>query len=56
MRASPYDLSALGLTPVQVETSGGRAEYTRLQRAFAERAAPLRQQLIDECDRLLALP
>jgi hypothetical protein len=56
MRASPYDLSALGLLPVPVETPAGRAEFTRLQRGFAERAAPLRQQLIDECDRLLALP
>ncbi len=55
MRASPYDLSALGLEPVRVETPGGRAEYTRLQREFADRAAPLRASLIDECDRLLAL-
>jgi hypothetical protein len=53
MRASPYDLSALGLEPVRVETPGGRAEYTRRQREFAERAAPLRKRLIAECDRLL---
>jgi len=56
MRASPYDLAALGLAPVRVETAAGRAEYTRLQRGFAERAAPLRTRLIDECDRILALP
>jgi hypothetical protein len=55
MRASPYDLSALGFEPVRVETAGGRAEYARLQREFAERAAPLRARLISECDRLLAL-
>jgi hypothetical protein len=54
MRASPYDLRALGLEPVRVETSDGRAEYSRLQREFAERAAPLRARLIAECDRLLA--
>jgi hypothetical protein len=53
MRASPYDLTALGLSPVRVETSGGRAEYTRLQREFAQRAVPLRQRLVDECDHLL---
>jgi hypothetical protein len=56
MRASPYDLSALGFEPVRVETAGGRAEYTRLQREFADRAAPLRTRLIGECDRLLSLP
>jgi hypothetical protein len=55
MQASPYDLSALGLAPVQVETPAGRAEYIRLQREFADRAAPLRQRLIAECDRILAL-
>ena len=54
MMASPYDLSALGLSPVRVETPGGRAEYTRLQREFTDRAAPLRQRLIAECDALLA--
>jgi hypothetical protein len=47
MRASPYDLSALGLEPVPVETPEGRADYARRQRGFAERSAPLRQALID---------
>jgi len=55
MRASPYDLTALGFAPVRVEEPGGRAEYTRLQREFAEQAAPLRARLVHECDRLLAL-
>ncbi|MGE5829341.1 MAG: 3-methyladenine DNA glycosylase [Micromonosporaceae bacterium] len=54
MRASPYDLSALGYEPVRVETAAGRAEYAAGQRHFAERAAPLRTRLIVECDRLLA--
>jgi hypothetical protein len=53
MRASPYDLSALGLEPIRVETPGGRAEYTRLQQDFAHRAEPLRARLVAECDRLL---
>ncbi len=54
MRASPYDLSALGYSPVPVETPEGRAEYVASQRRFAERGAPLRSRLIAETDRLLA--
>ncbi|MFC7405444.1 3-methyladenine DNA glycosylase [Georgenia alba] len=45
MRASPYDLRALGHEPVTIETAEGRAEYVAAQRAFAERAAPLRARL-----------
>jgi hypothetical protein len=55
MRASPYDLSALGYSPVRVETTEGKQDYVAAQRAFAERGAPLRQRLLDECERLLAL-
>ncbi|HEX2894222.1 MAG TPA: 3-methyladenine DNA glycosylase [Marmoricola sp.] len=55
MRASPYDLSELGYEPVRIETQQGKAEYVASQRAFAERAAPLRQRLVEECDRLLAV-
>ncbi len=54
MRASPYDLRALGYRPVAVETPEGRADYVAAQRAFGERAAPLRSRLISACDRLLA--
>jgi hypothetical protein len=54
MRASPYDLSALGYEPVRVETPEGRAGYVRAQRDFATRAAPLRARLIDAIDRLTA--
>ncbi len=53
MRASPYDLAALGYAPVKIETSEGRAEYERLQRGFAERARPLRSRLKALCERLL---
>jgi hypothetical protein len=55
MRASPYDLSTLGYSPVRIETPEGKKEYAEAQRAFAERGAPLRQRLIAECDRLLAV-
>jgi hypothetical protein len=53
MRASPYDLADLGYEPVPIETAEGRARYVEAQRSFAERAAPLRGRLIDECERLL---
>ena len=54
MRAAPYDLADLGYAPVRIETPDGRQEYAAAQRAFAERAAPLRLRLVAECDRLLA--
>jgi hypothetical protein len=53
MRASPYDLSALGYQAVAIETAAGKAEYASAQRAFAQRARPLREQLVALCDRLL---
>jgi hypothetical protein len=54
MRASPYDLSALGHSPVRVETPEGKQDYVAAQRAFAERGRLLRQRLVDEVERLLA--
>ena len=54
MRASPYDFSGLGLEAVRIETPEGKQEYVAAQRGFAERGAPLRTRLVDECDRLLA--
>ncbi|WP_245572509.1 3-methyladenine DNA glycosylase [Actinokineospora enzanensis] len=53
MRASPYDLSALGYSPVRIETEEGRAEYVRAQSAFAARSMPLRERLISLCETLL---
>jgi hypothetical protein len=52
MRASPYDFSELGFEPVRIETTEGKHEYVAAQRSFAERGAPLRQRLIDTCERL----
>ena len=54
MRASPYDLADLGFEPVRIETPDGKREYTEAQRRLAERGAPLRERLIEECERLLA--
>ena len=56
MRASPYDLSDLGYQPVRIETPEGKQEYAAAQRGFAERGAPLRRRLIQECERLLGVP
>jgi hypothetical protein len=53
MRASPYDLSAYGFEPIEIETPAGRAEYVRIQQLVARRAEPLRAGLIDRCDLLL---
>ena len=54
MRASPYDLSAYGYSPITVENATGRAEYVRCQTAIMRRAAPLRAALLERCDLLLA--
>ena len=54
MRAAPYDLTDLGFEPVAIETTAGKAAYVEAQRGFAERGAPLRARLIEECERLLA--
>jgi hypothetical protein len=53
MRASPYDLSELGFPPVRIESAAGKHEYATAQRGFAERGAPLRRRLIEQCEQLL---
>ena len=50
MRASPYDLSALGYVPVAIETPNGRAEYAAAQRDFATRGQGLRERLLQALD------
>jgi len=46
MRASPYDLTAIGYPPIRIETAAGRAEYVRHQREFAAEAGLLRGRLL----------
>ncbi len=53
MAAAPYDLAAFGVEPVRIETPEGKQEYAAAQRVFAERGAPLRARLAEECERLL---
>ncbi len=46
MRASPYDLTDLGYSPVRIETAEGKAEYVTAQRGIAASAAALRSRLL----------
>jgi hypothetical protein len=39
---------------VRIETAEGKREFAEAQRVFAERGAPLRRRLVEECERLLA--
>ena len=55
MRASPYDLRALGYAPLPIETPAGRAEYAAAQREFAARGQSLRERLLLALDALDAL-
>jgi len=54
MRASPYDLRALGYEPIPVETAGGRAAYVAAQRVIAGRGGALRARLLVACAALAA--
>jgi hypothetical protein len=56
MRASPYDVTAVGLEPVAIETAAGRAAYVAAQRAFAERSVPLRERLLAVTTALVGAP
>jgi hypothetical protein len=47
MRASPYDVTSLGLEPVRIETEAGRADYAAQQAVFCQQAEPLRRRLTD---------
>lgn len=55
IRASPYDLSGIGLDTLPVETPDGKAEYVAAQRVHSEQAASLRDRLIAVCDTALAV-
>jgi hypothetical protein len=55
MRASPYDLSEFGFTPIRIETKDGREEYVEGQRAVWRAGVPVRERLI-EAYRKIATP
>lgn len=54
MRASPYDLTEQGYSPIRIETEEGRKEYQRLQQEYAQKTTALRQELADFCRKLRA--
>ena len=51
---SPTSADRASYEPVRIETAEGKQEYVAAQRGFADRAAPLRRRLIEECERFLA--
>jgi len=53
MRASPYDLSEYGYTPIRVETPEGRNEYAAAQHFIFEKGQPLAKRLHKECSLVL---
>jgi hypothetical protein len=54
MRASPYELSALGYDAVPIETREGKAAYVDAQRGFTARSQALRRRLLEATDGVLA--
>lgn len=50
MEASPYDCRDWGLGVVAIETTAGKNDYVRRQRALAERAEPIRHRLVNIVD------
>ena len=54
MQASAYDCSSLGYAAIPVETAAGRATYERRQRELSEIAHPIRAQLIERLEQILA--
>lgn len=55
MRAAPYDLRDVGIEPLLVETDEGRREFTRLQQAFAQRAAAIRAEILGKTGAVVAI-
>ncbi len=53
MRAAPYDLSALGVEAIPIETAAGKALYIEHQRDFATRSNRLRARLLTICDNVI---
>jgi hypothetical protein len=55
MRASPYDLTEEGYSPICIETEEGRKQYQQAQQLYAERANLLRQKLHAFCEKFIRL-
>jgi len=46
MRASPYDLTSYGLTPICIENDEGKISYQKLQKDLSQSAASIRLRLL----------
>ena len=55
MRASPYDLSEFGFSPIRVETKEGREEYVTAQRELTRLAEPVRAKVLAGYQRVASL-
>lgn len=55
MRASPYELSEMGYTPVRVETEEGRQQYVIEQQALAAKSIPVRERVRDIAAQICAI-
>lgn len=53
MRASPYDLSALGYQAITIETSEGRKQYQENQIRIADKGRVLANRLLAECRKIV---
>lgn len=56
MAASPYELSALGIDPVPIETPEGKVNFVAAQRGFAARSNTLRHRLLSVIEAALVSP
>ena len=55
MQVAPYELRALGVSPIRVETAEGRAEFVVRQREFAKRASDIRENMIRTIEVVVAV-
>lgn len=55
MQVAPYELRALGVSPIRVETAEGRAEFVVRQREFAKRASDIRENMIRTIEAVVAV-
>lgn len=55
MQVAPYELLALGVSPIRVETAEGRAEFVARQREFALRANNIRERIIRAIEAVMAI-
>jgi hypothetical protein len=52
MRASPYDLQAIGYAPILIETTEGKQQYQSQQKAIAVKGRKLATRFLTECSEL----